>query len=278
MKGGIAAILSALDSFKKVEGLTLLFYCDEEYGFQGTKKFIEKNKKDLGKLVIIAEPSNLEIWNMNRGLIELGFNLKGKTGHAAFSSSGKNALEGMGQLLVNLKLWTEKFVDPDLGKSTLNIAYLQGGLYLGSKDKKVVLGKSGNNIADYAEVIIEIRTASVKLTTDSLTRWLKRESQKLGFKLQNVKVQHDLGPLYTKRTDLKNIELIQKKIINQVRYADPQKRGYSDGQLLQKKFNIPVVNIGPIGANSHSVNEWVDIRSLEVLRRFYVEAINQLCP
>ena len=40
MKGGMAAILSALKSFKKTKDLMLLFYCDEEYDFKGMKELV----------------------------------------------------------------------------------------------------------------------------------------------------------------------------------------------------------------------------------------------
>ena len=102
MKAGVAAILSSIASFDNIRGLTLLFYCDEEYSFQGMKKFISKTKKSqIGKLAIIPEPSQLKIWNAHRGVIEISFAIKGKTGHAANPASGKNAITGMNNLLNN---------------------------------------------------------------------------------------------------------------------------------------------------------------------------------
>ena len=39
MKSGIACIVAALDGLEPVPGLTLLFYCDEEYDFKGMRHF-----------------------------------------------------------------------------------------------------------------------------------------------------------------------------------------------------------------------------------------------
>ena len=68
-----------------------------------------------------------------------------------------------------------------------------------------------------------------------------------------------------------------KKQFGKVEYLDATQKGYGDGQLLQEKFKIPVVYLGPKGENAHGVDEWVDISSLKKLRELFAEIIKKYC-
>jgi len=277
MKSGVSAILNCLRDFKKISNLTLLFYCDEEYDFKGMKKFIASSKKKIGDLAIIAEPTNLKIWNTHRGLIEIYFSIQGKSGHAADPKSGKNAINEIIELLNNLRRWLRNFTDPILGTPSLNIAYIRGGLYQGKKNNKVEIGKEGNNIADFAEVVIDIRPTKQELQAEKINVWIKEFLRKKEYKLLDFFIRHDFGSLYTDPTELKVVEKVLRKNLGSANYLNPAKKGYGDGQLLQKKFDIPMIYLGPKGANAHGADEWVDIRSLKKLKQIFSDLIASYC-
>ena len=241
-KSTVAAMLSAVQD---VQGLTFLFYCDEEYDFKGMKKYLAEQKTAPAQLAIFAEPTDMKIENQYAGLIEISFSVRGQTGHAARPQDGKNAITELMASLDRLKTW--------LDKSSLNIAYVRGGLDLG--DGKI--GQEGNNIPDYAQAVIDIRPISQDLRAQTIIDWLKKD----GLDLIDYKIRHDYGSLYTDPQDL--------KALTDLEYLQPNGRGYSDGQLLQEKFNIPVINLGVSGNNSHAADEWVDIKSIEKLSKIY---------
>jgi len=276
-KGGVAAILDALSDFKKISNLTLLFYCDEEYDFKGMKQFIKKSNKKIGDLAVLVEPTDLKIWNTHRGLIEIYFSIQGKSGHAADQKSGKNAIGGMIKILNSLREWLNNFSNGIFGSPALNIAYLRGGLYLGKVNNEAKLGKEGNNIADFAEAVIDIRTTKKELRAKLVMAQIEKFLKQRGYKLLNFSIRHDFAPLYTDSAELKILEKVLLKILAKVNYLDPSKKGYSDGQLLQEKFKIPVVYLGPKGTDAHGIDEWVDIISLKKLRQIFSELIATYC-
>lgn len=276
-KSGIAAMLSALQNFTQISGLTLLFYCDEEYDFQGMKKFIDQTKIKNWDLAILTEPTNLQIWNAHRGLIEIYFSIQGKSGHASNPTSGKNAINGITDTLNDLQKWLSKFDAPVLGSPSLNIAYVRGGLDLGKNKKEVLIGKQGNNIADFAEAIIDIRPTKIELRAEKIIEQLQKVLKTRGYQLLNFSIRHNYGSLYTDPNKLKLLEKVMKQTINKAEYLNPTKKGYGDGQLLQEKFDIPVIYLGPKGTNAHGIDEWVDISSIKKLQEVYSTIIKEYC-
>lgn len=276
-KSGVAAILDSLSDFKKIFNFALFFYCDEEYDFKGMKKFIADLKKKVGDLAVLVEPTDIKIWNTHRGLIEIYFSVQGKSGHAANLKSGKNAIDGVMEMFDDLREWLKNFADSTLGIPSLNITYIHGGLYQGKEKQDIKLGKEGNNIADFTEAVIDIRPTKRKLRAEKIIIQIKRFLRKEGYELRDFSVRHDFAPLYTNPEKLKILEKILQKTSGKVNYLDPSVKGYGDGQLLQEKFNVPVVYLGPKGANAHGIDEWVDINSLKKLRQIFSELIVSYC-
>lgn len=276
-KSGIAAILDSLSDFKKIFNLTLLFYCDEEYDFKGMKQFIKKYRNKIGDLAVLVEPTNLKIWNACRGLIEIYFSIQGKSGYAANPESGKNAIDGIVNVIDNIREQLKKFRDPIFGNPSLNIAYIRGGLYREKKNREIILGKEGNNIADFAEAVVDIRPTKKELCAERIISLIKKFLKKERYKLLNFSIRKNFGPFYTKPAEFKILKEVLRKVVGKAEYLDPSKIGYGDGQMLGEKFNIPVVYLGPKGANAHGIDEWVDIDSLKKLRQIFSELIIYYC-
>lgn len=276
-KSGVAAILDSLNDFNNISNLNLFFYCDEEYDFKGTKKFISNYRKKIGNFAVFTEPTDLRIWSAHRGIIEIYFSVLGESGHAANLKSGKNAIDGIYNLLNNLKKWMENFSDPVLGSPTLNIAYLRGGLYQEKKKNLIKLGKQGNNIADFAETVIDIRPTDKKLNAKKIISQIKKYLKTNQYKFFNYSIRHDFGSLNTDTRKITRIEKIIKNNLGKAEYLNPSNKGYGDGQLIAEKFGIPVIYLGPKGKNAHGVDEWVDINSVKKLRKIFSDIIKNYC-
>lgn len=282
MKGGCAAILDAVSQLHNADGLMLLFYCDEEYNFTGMKEYIAQSSPKNKKLdlAIIAEPSDLKIWNAHRGVVELHLYMFGKTGHAKNPKEGNNAIDALYQV-VDLVRKELKKVTPHsmLGLSTINLASLNGGINKGTnQDGKINIGCQGNMIADYAEGVIDIRTNSPAINGKTLTAKMTTLAQTNFGCRAEIKTTLDFGSLFTDPKHLKVVENIIQTITGEkARYADAASKGFGDGQFLQEQYGIPVINLGPIGGNMHQPNEWVDINSLQVLRDIFYKIIQSYC-
>lgn len=262
MKCGVAIMLylSTLPNLK--DNISFLFYCDEEYDFLGMKEFIrlytpckDGPLKVRPKIIISLDGDNLQIGNSCRGLIEMKINVEGKAGHAANSKSGINAITESMKVISQLKRWLRDFSTKELGNSTLNIAYMNGG------------GSEGNVIAEKCEYIVEIRVANEKLDANLVKRFITERSVKFGLKVKEIKIRHDLSNWITPKEKLKDIiSLAPKKELKSAK-----KSGYIDIQMLWQAFRkVPTFSLGA-GENgqAHAANEYVKISKVLKTQKFF---------
>lgn len=245
--------------------IMFLFYIDEEYDFKGVKKFIKNYSDKLSvKKIISADGENMNIRAACRGLIELDIECFGKSGHAANPSNGVNAIIGFYRVMNSLSKYLSKQNDFVLGKPTLNIAYVRSGLYKDKRDGTVILGRNGNNIPDYLESTIELRT-NTGITMEKLSKKMSELFKAQGLQYTITKIRHDLPPWKTDKKELRFLTTILKKKNQKILYTDASKSGYVDLAMLADAFKCPSCCIGVIGGNSHNVNEWSSISSITSL-------------
>ena len=189
-----------------------------------------------------------------RGLIEVSFKLTGKTGHAGRPDQGVNAiLSGVNCINKLKRQLATKYSDPVLGISTLNLAYTQGGLNLGNN----LYGRQGNNIADLAEFVLDIRPASPKLNASQVKTIMADYARASKLEMSDFAVRHDLGAWITGYPDVKaKLDLP----------GDPETfGGYVDTQMIWESCGRPTcLAIGAATpALAHAKNEYVEISSLD---------------
>ncbi len=157
----------------------------------------------------------------------------------------------------------------------MNIAYIQGGLDMGkNKEGEVVLGKEGNNIADFTEFIIDVRPTIKELNASRIIKYFKKEIKNNKCKVDESSVRHDYSCLYTNKKEISEVEGVIKKAIKKVDYLDLEAMGYGEAPLIQEKYQIPVIYFGPKGDNGHGANEWVDISSIKKTKEIYKSIIS----
>lgn len=253
MKGSLAAMLTAISEAKNTKGLMVLCYIDEEYDFAGMLKFVEEYKSKIKpKLIVSLDGSVDQVGVGCRGLVELCFKIRGVTGHAGRPISGKNAIRIGSKIIDELDEKVSQITDPILGTSTCNLAYLNGGLDLGNNQ----LGRQGNNIADLAEFVLDIRTSSPKLNAKWVEKQIRILAKSYGVTVENLTVRHNLGSWVTSPTKLKILESYGK--------FEPS-LGYIDTQMLYQAFNgVTCCTIGAGNlALAHKPNEFVSIPALD---------------
>lgn len=278
MKSGLAIMLSVLNGLNKTKGLMMLFYIDEEYDFAGMKQFARKYKRKIKPAIVISlDGSELELQNACRGLIEISLQIRGKTGHAAISSSGKNAIDSLTDTINKLKFWLSKKGEIKNLVSICNLAYIRGGQNQGIENNSLVLGKQGNIIPDYCESIIDIRPAGNKIDANLLINLIKKFIESSGCNLTDYKIRHNLKGWITEKRLLNEIEEVIRKSGIRVKYKNPNNSGYIDIQMINEVFNCPCCVFGAGEEKmTHKLNEFVKINKLKKAEKILSEIISQL--
>lgn len=246
MKGGIAAILKAvidIDWSKYNYGIRLVFTYDEEIGFNGIKEINEQNIK-IPENVIIGEPTNNEIMNGSKGLLELKFEFNGKSAHSSNPKAGENAIEKCLFFLDQLKMFYNNLkleIDNrfEIPYSTMNIGKIDGG-------------KSINIVPNYCETYIDFRIINNEHRVKILNE-INRLKELYQFEYEVI---NDIKPFITETKDCRTTNFI------------------TEASFIESKYRY-ILGAGPIKA--HEANEYITEESLNKLVEQYKQLINKLC-
>lgn len=255
MKGSLAAMLTAVSEAQNTQGLMVLCYIDEEYDFAGMRAFVKAYVGKINPELVVSLDGYKDVIGTGcRGLIEVNFRLRGRSGHAGRPEMGINAIvSGMNCLNKLKRQLATKYSDPELGLSTLNVAYCQGGLDLGNG----TLGRQGNNIADIAEFVLDIRPATGMLDANKIFDLLSEYARAAKLTIEKWTVRHDMGSWSTS----------QKAIAKAISLVKSYETfgGYVDTQMIWKAFGNPTcLAIGSSTRSvAHSPNEYVELVDLE---------------
>jgi len=279
MKGGIAALLYSLSQTEvgKLDGLAILFDIDEEYDFMGMQEFVKNQTLTFAEdaLAIFTEP-NLSICNAHRGLIELNFEVKGESAHASKAISGNkdqgiNAILGATTAINELRSSLVKFSHPELGQSSCNLAWLEGGSLVNGK-----IVNQGNRVPDIARFKLDIRPATPELDAETIIQILTGKLENQGLKVTNQATAFDFGALYTPPANLRPFANIVKEIIGKEEYS--QLGGYGEAEMFSRAFGVASVYFGPgPGTMAHKADEYVKIDEVETAARVYLKCVTQYC-
>ncbi len=242
MKGSIAAILSSISKidFKKMKtGIKLFFTYDEEIGFSGIKELINKKMK-LQKYMIIGEPTNNEIINASKGLLEFKMTFKGIASHSSKPEEGVNAIESCIDFINSLKNYYEKLKKETIDSkyATMNIGVINGG-------------KCINIVPDNCEIQIDFRTIS---------------------KAQNKNIIKKVNELINKNATYEIMNNINPFINN---YEKMNMSDYITEASFIDSENRYILGVGP--NNAHKKNEFITLESLNKLEKQYIEIIKEKC-
>ncbi len=246
MKGGIAAILKAVldtDWNKLNYGIKLFFTYDEEIGFEGIKEINQLNI-EMPKTMIIGEPTNNEMMNGSKGLLEFKIDFKGKSAHSSNPENGINAIEQCMEFLEELKkfhntLKLETDNRFDIPYTTMNIGKIDGG-------------KSINIVPNICTTYIDFRIINEEHRI-KIFEMINNLQKKYKFK---YKILNDIKPFITESEKSKTTNFI------------------TEASFIQSK-NRYILGTGPI--NAHEANEYITIENLDKLVEQYKQIIDELC-
>lgn len=146
MKSGLAAMVYALTHLpgRPRKSIQFLGTCDEERGGAGAQAVLDKGQMKPAELILVGEPTGMGLGIAQKGCLWLEIKVKGKTGHGAYPEKGINAIERLYALTERLRRYVLDFSHPYLGRSTMQINKIEGGI-------------AANMTADTCRAILDIR-------------------------------------------------------------------------------------------------------------------------
>lgn len=247
MKGGIAAILSAISKIDLNKNkLALYFTNDEEIGFNGIKTI---NKEIKVPNVIIGEPTNNVPVIGTKGVLELEIDFYGKKCHSSTPDKGINAIYECMDFITKLKIYYENNIKNNINNifevpyTTMNVGMIDGG-------------ETVNSVPGKCSITIDFRIAN-KEDIDYLLDYINLELNNYN---SNLNIVNKVLPKIND-SDISFIEDISCK--------KGTFGGLTEGSFIDNNFII----LGPGPDTSHQKNEYITIDSLNKTEELYTKII-----
>jgi succinyl-diaminopimelate desuccinylase len=274
MKGSLAAMLVAVDRFVNAHpdhqgSIAFLITSDEEGPFiNGTPKVIETLEARGEKITwcLVGEPSSTRtlgdvVKNGRRGSITGDLLVKGIQGHVAYPHLGRNPIHDAAPALAELSrtVWDQgnAFFPP----TSFQIPNISGGT------------GASNVIPGELKVQFNFRF-STELSDERIKQLVQGILDKHGldYELTWTLSGH---PFLTSSGDLVDATVAA---INEVQGIDTElstSGGTSDGRFIART-GAQVIELGPVNATIHKLNECVKVTDLEALADVYTVILRRL--
>ena len=112
--------------------LVILATADEESTMSGARALAATRERP-GRYAVIGEPTSMRPVFQHKGVLMEGIRLLGRSGHSSNPALGRNALEGMAEVIAVLRAlqheFAERFREPafEVPEPTINLGYIRGG-------------------------------------------------------------------------------------------------------------------------------------------------------
>lgn len=274
MKGSLAAMIVAVQAFLDAHSnhkgsIAFLITSDEEGpAVNGTVKVLEhlKSRGDTIDWCIVGEPSSRErvgdvIKNGRRGSLSGALTVHGRQGHVAYPHLADNPVHHASAALAELCA-----TEWDAGNAFFPPTTFQvSNIHAGTGATNVVPGE--------AQILFNFRYSTE--TDDEQLR--NRVEALLDRQGVNYSLEWNLSgkPFLTERAELIGAT---EQAIKEITGYEPELStagGTSDGRFIAP-FGAQVVELGPVNASIHQIDEHVDIADLEALSRIYEQILIKL--
>jgi succinyl-diaminopimelate desuccinylase len=249
MKSGVAAIVEAASrlsrSTLRKAGITVLLVAGEETGCEGAAVLAAGGRLGAAGALIVAEPTANQPYVGHKGALWLKAATAGVTAHGSMPEQGDNAVYKAARAINRLSDFDFNVAPhPVLGKPTLNVGTVQGGMNI-------------NSVPDRAEIGIDIRTIP------GVDHAALREALK-GYMGEEVTVEPivDLPGVWTSPDQpwAARVAAIVGRITDAA--TPPRSAAYfSDASVLTAALGgVPTIILGPgEPTQAHQTDEWCKV-------------------
>lgn len=274
MKGSIAAMVTACERFvsqyPEHEGSIAFLITSDEEGpaVNGTVKVIDtlQNRGEKIDWCLVGEPSSTDkvgdiVKNGRRGSLNGALTVKGKQGHIAYPHLAENPIHLLAPALTELTEIEWDRGNEDFPPTSFQVSNLNSGT------------GATNVIPGTAEVVFNFRY-STEVTHEELQARVEAVLDSHG-------LQYDLTwalsgkPFRTASGEL--LEAVQSAIQHVTGYETTLSTsgGTSDGRFIAPT-GTQVIELGPLNATIHQINECVSTKDLDTLSEIYETLLTKL--
>ena len=274
MKGSIAAFITACERFfghhdPKHRAVALLITSDEEGpAVDGTVRVLEALDKRGERIdwCLVGEPSSEErlgdrLRNGRRGSLNGELLVKGIQGHVAYAERAVNPIHGFARALTALdaEIWDRG--NEDFPATSFQVSNVTAGT------------GADNIIPGHLQATFNFRY-STQLTVDGLRERVCAllDTHGLDYALT---WRHSGEPFLTPPGALLDASQAALQEITGARAVESTGGGTSDGRFIART-GAQVIELGPVNATIHSIDEHVAVADLEVLSRVYESILEKL--
>ena len=276
MKSGVAAMIDAARVISESGGLAagkLVIACvvDEEHASIGADALVTRWRADAA---VVTEPTDLQVAIAHKGFEWVEIETEGRAAHGSRPREGRDAIRLMARVLAGLdqldKQLQSKAPHRLLGTASLHASLIEGGRELSSYPDRCHLQMERRTVPGEAP-----GTAAREL--DELLARLRAEDPdfKAASKEMFARSPYEIGA---------NHELPQAMLraIGTLAPAHPRTLApigmsfWTDAAILGDA-GIPSILYGPTGAGLHSVEEWVEAKSVTTCRDALVALARDWC-
>ncbi len=275
IKGGMAAMLHAFARLvhdSPIPRPTVVLACsvNEEYGFSGAaalaQLLVAADDSWLPACpvaVVVAEPTMMDVVVAHKGACRWRCRTAGRAAHSSRPELGDNAIYRMARVVSALERYQEQLsrgtVDPGLGRATLNVGLIEGGL-------------SVNTVPD--ECLIEIDRRLLPGETPEAA-W-EEAVRAVAEQHADPLITHDSPYIGTiGLSDQHNRALAQRlaEVCGRVAGAGQQITvPYGTDAPAFSALGLPTVVCGPGSIDqAHTVDEWVAVEQLQLAAEVYYQ-------
>lgn len=275
MKGSLAAFVTAIEKFvaqhpQHKGSIALLLTSDEEgVAVDGTVRVVEALRARGEKLdyCIVGEPTSVAktgdtIKNGRRGSLSGTLTVKGVQGHIAYPHLVKNPIHLAAPAIAELAATTWDNGNEYFPPTSWQISNIHGGT------------GATNVVPGTVEILFNFRHSTAS-TVDSLKARVHAILDKHGFEYDLQWEQSSGKPYLTPRGDLVDAVSATIKEVTGIDTELSTSGGTSDGRFIAD-ICPQVIELGPLNATIHKLNECVAIADLDALSEIYCGVLNRL--
>ena len=158
-KGILASMLAAgkqLKDEESAENFGFLFVVGEETGGDGARA-AAKDLKGRVKYIINGEPTEGQIYTAHKGVLGIELTFTGKSCHSGYPELGDDANAKLFRTAVAI-LGADLGEDPELGRATVNMGRVDGGVAMNVVSPKAELTILVRTVTDHEPVIEKLKT------------------------------------------------------------------------------------------------------------------------
>ncbi len=274
MKGALAAMVVATERFVEKHpehkgSISFLITSDEEGPFiNGTTKVVDllEARNEKIDMCLVGEPSSRDrlgdvVKNGRRGSLTGHLTVKGKQGHVAYPHLAHNPIHAVSPALAELSQTEWDKGNAFFPATSFQISNIQGG--------------TGASNVIPGNVYVQF---NFRFSTESTVEQLQQRAiailDKFGLEYELSWIVNGL-PFLTEPGELLDVTLAAIEEVTGLPSTPETTGGTSDGRFIAQT-GCKVIELGPINATIHQVNEHVSCDDLDKLALIYEKILEKL--